>query len=204
MPSRACSTIDFRKSPRSIRVALFLLFYALTPVLSAQITHTSTADSTPDYLEVSIAVRGADPADLFAGLDDGLTARTEYAIRVMEPRTGPMNIFGARLLREFRVSYEIRYDPFRRRYTLTTHDGGLYTFRDTDSLWSFFFSLPEYRIPWEAVEPSIRSADASLMIETRVTYSPIVFVPGLSILSILLPDSAQQSGWVRREIEVAR
>lgn len=205
MPSGPCSKIVSRKSRRRFAGLLLVLSSLWLPVsISAQISHTVTTNPHPDYLEVSLNVNGAEPDRLFSNLSDGLTARVEYTIRVLEPRSAPMSIFGPRLLREFRVIYNVRRDPFRRRYTLTTHDGGLYTFRDEAALWSFLFVLPGYRIPWEAIEAESASHSGRFVIETRTTYDPIVFAPGLSILWVFLSQARHESGWTQREIEVMR
>ncbi|MFW5718453.1 MAG: hypothetical protein ACOCWX_03885 [Spirochaetota bacterium] len=184
-----------RKSPR--RLLLFFVIAALLAPVSAtaQVDHTINVGATRDYLAVSVDVSGADAAMLFANINDGLTARLEFIIRVLEARRGLLSVFGSRMLREFRVIYETRYDPFRRRYTVTTQDGGFYTFGDRARLLDFFFTLPGYRIPWAALGLDHAAPDAELVVETRVVYEPIVFAPGLSILSGLMSDTRRQSPW---------
>ncbi|MFW6312953.1 MAG: hypothetical protein ACOC2N_03630 [Spirochaetota bacterium] len=100
------------------------------------------------------------------------------------------------------MKYELIWDPFRERFTISTHDGAFYTFRDESAAWSFFFTLSGYRIPWAAFSGSEESG--RVRIETRTVYEPIVFVPGLGILSIFLPHSRYQSSWRTFEREVSR
>ena len=184
-----------RKSPRRLLLS-FVIAALLAPVsATAQVDHTLSAGGTPDFLAVSVDVSGADAAMLFANVNDGLTARLEFIIRVLEARDGLMSVFGSRMLREFRVIYETRYDPFRRRFTVTTQDGGFYTFSERARLLDFFFSLPGYRIPWAALGFAHAPSDVELVVEARVVYEPIVFAPGLSILSGLVSDTRRQSPW---------
>lgn len=184
-----------RKSPRRLLV-LVVIGVLFGPVRAvAQFDHTMTVTTATDYLAVSIDVSGADAAVLFANINDGLTSRLEYIIRVLEARDGLLSVFGSRMLRQFRVIYEARYDPFRRRYTVTTQDGGFFTFRDRDRLLDFFFSLPDYRVPWTAVGLDAAPEQRELVVEARVVYDPLVFAPGLTILSAVVPDSRRQSPW---------
>lgn len=184
-----------RKSPRRL-VLVTLIAALLAPgAVSAQVDSTVTVGATPDFLSVSIDVTGADEEVLFANVNDGLTARLEYIIRVLEARDGLLSAFGSRMLREFRVIYETRYDPFRRRYTVTTQDGGFYTFGERERLLEFFFSLPGYRVPWSALGLDHPPSQTELVIEARAVYAPIVFAPGLSILSVLNADARRQSPW---------
>ncbi|MFW5684784.1 MAG: hypothetical protein ACOC1I_08020 [Spirochaetota bacterium] len=204
MLSQHSSRIVSRKSPRN-SVGILLLILASTLVapatLSGEIAHDTTVRTRPDHLSISISVSGAEPQELLTNLHDGLTARLEYAIRFLERRMAPVSLLGPRFVREFRVIYEIRWDPFRRRYTAVSQDGAGYTFRDEAGLWSFIFWLSDFRIPWEALATD--GAD-ELDVETRVLYDPIVFVPGLSILSVFLATSREQSPWSAQAIEVPR
>ncbi|MFW5684546.1 MAG: hypothetical protein ACOC1I_06820 [Spirochaetota bacterium] len=202
MPSQPCSRIGFRKSRRSAPAALIFVSVFLLPAsLHATIEHDTTVSGGLGYLKVTITARGADPEPLFSNLADGLTARVEYVIRALESRDGALGLVGSRLLREFRVIYTVGWDPFRDRYRLTTQDGGAYTFRDEATLWSFLFTLPDYRIPWSAFGER-STEDATFSVDTRVEYEPIVFAPGLSILSVFLRDSRHVSPWLESNVEV--
>ncbi len=195
-----CSRNVFRKSRRSL-----VLLILLAPVaVHAQIEHETRMIALQDHFEVSIAVNGAAPDLLFDNLREGLAARLEYAVRVSSPRNLPFSFLGSRLLREYRVIYTVRWDPFRDRYTITTQDGGLFTFRDEAALWGFLFSLPRYRIPWQAVDGENLPSPSRYQVDTQVIYEPVVFVPGLSILSVLLPHARQSSPWERAYVEEPR
>jgi len=195
------SRIDSRKSRRSV-AAVLILFPALA---WAQIDHASDLVSHEDFLEVRIQVSGADLDRLFANLGDGLSARMEYAIRLLDPRDRPWRVLGSRVLHEFRVAYELAWDPYRERFAVSTQDGRRLTFADETSVRDFFFRLDGYRIPWAAIDDgSRRAASRPLIVETRAVYEPIVFVTGLTILSILMPHTRQQTPWERLEREVRR
>jgi hypothetical protein len=199
------SKTDFRKSRR--RILLILLGVASVAIpagLTAQVSHTAVVGSDADYLTVGIDVAGADPEILFDNLGDGLSARLEFAIRVLESREGVFVIFGSRMINEFRVVYDLRYDPFRERFTVSTQDGAFFTFRDRATVWSFFFTLPGYRVPWTALDRSGASSGVDLVVETRVVYDPVVFVPGLSILSVLPASPRQQTAWLTTYPEGSR
>lgn len=183
-----------RKSPRRRLLLVVIALFVSVPAI-AQVDHSVAVGTTADYLAVSIDVSGADASVLLANINDGLTARVEYIIRLLEARDGLFAVLGSRILREFRVIYETRYDPFRRRYTVTTQDGGFYTFDDSDRLLDFFFTLPGYRVPWTALELDRVRDQRDLVVEARVVYDPIVFVPGLSVLSVLMSDARRQSPW---------
>ncbi|MFW5718326.1 MAG: hypothetical protein ACOC0E_12875 [Spirochaetota bacterium] len=183
-----------RKSPSRHLLPVAIALLVSLPAV-AQVDHSLAIGTTADHLAVSIDVSGADASVLLANINDGLTSRVEYIIRVLEARDGLLAVLGSRMLREFRVIYETRYDPFRRRYTVTTQDGGFYTFHDSDRLLDFFFSLPGYRVPWTALEPGRVRDERDLLVETRVVYDPIVFAPGLSVLSVLMSDARRQSPW---------
>jgi len=192
------SRIDSRKSPRSI-----LLVLILVPALAwAEIDHSTELEVNEDYLAVRITVEGAEPEPLFANLEEGLSASIEYLIRVVEPVRRPWHALGSRVLHEFLVTYDLIWDPFRERFTISTHDGAFYTFRDEASVWQFFFTLSDYRIPWAAFGES--GEPGRIRIETRAMYEPIVFVSGLSILSIFLPRARYESSWQTLEREVSR
>jgi hypothetical protein len=178
------------------------LALAAPAALYGTIEHEATTDRSDDYLEVTIAVRGAEPERLFANLADGLTSRIEYHIRILQTRDTLLNLLGSRLIHEFRVIYNVVWDPFRGRYRLTTQDGGEFTFRDEATLWSFLFTLPDYRIPWTAFETDAGERRGRFVVETRAVYEPIVFASGLGILAVLLADSRQESAWRRAQLEV--
>lgn len=198
MRSHRSSRIDSRKSPRSI-----LLVLILVPALAwAEIDHSTELQVNEDYLEVNITVDGAERGPLFANLEDGLSASIEYRIRLVEPVRRPWHALGSRVLHEFLVTYELIWDPFRERFTISTHDGGFYTFRDEAAVWSFFFALSDYRIPWAAFAGG--GKPEQIRIETRTVYEPIVFVSGLRILSIFMPHARYQSSWQTFEREVSR
>ncbi len=202
MPSRVCSKTDFRKSPHSC--LLVSLLFLVCGVAFGRIEHKAVIAPHPEYMEISVLVSGADSQLLFRNLGEGMTARLEYEVRISEPRTSPLRILGPRVLREFRVVYDLRWDPFRRRFTITTHDGGTYTFTDRTALWQFFFELPGFRVPWDGLDFDDRSSGRRCLVETRVTYEPIVFMPGLSIVSMLLPHARQSSTWGSDAVEVPR
>ena len=206
MRSPRCSRTVFRKNLRNLVLLVLLVLLALVaPVgVSAQIEHETRMTASRDYFEVSVSVNGADPDLLFSNLSEGLTARLEYAVRVSHPRNPPLSLFGSRLLSEYRVIYYARWDPFRDRYTITTQDGGLFTFRDEDALWRFLFTLPHYRIPWHGIAASDAAAPPRYQVDTQVVYEPVVFVPGLSVLSVLLPHARQSSPWERDYLEEPR
>lgn len=199
MRLQRCSTTDSRKSrPDVSRLVVLATLLAVTPALAAQIAHDASVATTDELLEVTVRVAGADPESLFANLNEGLSARLEYAIRILEPRPRALVMLGPRLDREFRVIYDLHFDPFRDRYVVQTQDGGRYLFPDEATLWEFFFELPGYRIPHSALH-----ASGHLYIDTRVTFEPIVFVPGLSILSVFMPRSRQLSAWERDVVEIS-
>lgn len=216
------SKIAFRKSRPDSGPSLVPLAHCLLPALllvvalpsAAQLRHAVTASAEDEFIEISIVASGVEPQSLFATLDDGLSARLDFEIRALERRSGAPSLLGPRLIREFTVIHEVRWDPFRRRYVITTQDGASYPFRDEASLWAFLFTLPEFRIPWSGLEYAegdgviSRAGDEltvprpdALMIETRVVYHPIVFVPGLSILSVFLPDSRMATPWQVATVE---
>lgn len=201
MRSLRCSRTGSRKIRRShLILALSLLVPTL---LHAQIAHETTTVGHPDHLEVSIVVRGADPQLLYANLGDGMTARVEFTIRITEPRRSPANLFGSRLLREDRVVYNLRWNPFRERYAITTNSGDTYDVGGASALDNVFFSLSGYRIPWHAVTPEDAPVDR-YQVETRVVYEPIVFVPGLTILSVFMRHARQTTPWIRTVVEAIR
>lgn len=169
-------------------VCLFLL---ALPFSLLAVEHTTTIESHDDFLEVSITVVGADLSRFFDNLMDGMRARVEFDIRVSEPRNRLGRLFGDKFVRQFQPSYEAKWDPYDSRYIVTSHDGGRYRFSDEAALWQFFFTLPEYRIPWSALPQT------EIVIETYVTYTPIVFVSPFAILSLLRSDDTESSEWAR-------
>lgn len=120
-----------------------------------------------------------------------MSARVEFDIRVSEPRPRFGRLLGDKFVRQFQPSYEARWDPYDGRYLVISHDGARYKFGDEAALWQFFFLLPEYRIPW-----GVLPAD-DFIVETHVTYTPIVFVSPLAILSLLRSDGSESSEWSR-------
>lgn len=196
------SRTDSKKSRRRVILLLAIGLLATPAPLFGEIEHVATVRPTTGFLTVTINATGADPRILFGNLADGLTARLEFAIRVLEARGGPLAFFGNRLIDEYRVIYTMRYDPFRERFTVTTQDGGFFTFRDEGTARAFFFSLPGYRVPWSSFDTPRTQGGDDFVVETRVTYDPIVFAPGLSILSVFLPSSRHQSSWISTPVEV--
>ena len=202
MPSPVCSRTGFRKSPRSCLLLSLILLVCGTAF--GKIEHRAEITAHPEYMEISVFVNGADPQVLFQNLDEGMTARLEYEVRVSQPRSLPLRILGSRVLQQYRVVYDLRWDPFRRRFTITTQDGGAFTFTHTTALWQFFFELPGFRVPWRNLGLEHHASNGRYLVETRVTYEPIVFVPGLSILSLLLPRARQSSTWWSDAVEAPR
>lgn len=205
-----------RVALRSHRVRLLIatLVLSCAAPAAAQLRHEATVVTDDDFIAISVRASGVEPETLFSNLEQGLSARVDFEIRALERRDGAMTLLGPRLIREFTVIHEVQWDPFRRRYVITTQDGARYPFRDEASLLTFLVELPDFRIPWSALEYAagdgviaraerepVPRRPGSLMIETRVVYRPIVFVPGLSILTVFLPDSRMTTPWQLVPIE---
>ena len=201
MRSLRCSRTGSRKIRRSHLI--FALSLLVPTLLHARIEHETTTVGHQDYLEVSIVVHGADSDVLYANLGDGMTARVEFTIRVTQPNRSPASFFGSRLLREDRVIYDLRWNPFRERYAITTNSGDTYDVGGAPALDSVFFTLSGYRIPWQSVLPDDAPVDG-YQVETRVVYEPIVFVPGLTILSVFTRHARQTTPWIRTVVEAVR
>jgi hypothetical protein len=147
----------------------------LAPLSLPAIEHTTTVEPHEDFLEITIAAVGADLAHLFDNLGSGMSAR----------------LFGDKFIRQFQPSYDVRWDPYDGRYRVVSRDGTKFRFDDEAALWQFLFNLPEYRIPWSALP------QAEIIVETQVTYTPIVFVSALAVLSLLRLDGTESSEWAR-------
>lgn len=178
-----------------VRPSSFLLLMLVAGSLSAQIQHSTQVRITDDYLELNIRVAGAEIDELFATLKEGMTARLEYRIRVSYPRSRPFRFLGNRLIREFRPAFEASWDPFVSAYVLVGHDGNSDSYEDEAALYARMFSLDAYRIPWSAIR-----SGRDLVLEISAEYTPIVFVPGLSILSLFTANRSEQSPWSRHTI----
>ena len=182
--------IDSRKNRRRVALALLVV---CAGTLFADITHDTSITSSRDHLTLHINVQGAQAEAFLGNIDSGYRARIEYTMRFV---TLDLAFLGIRqtALPQFVVSYDAWWDPFRELYVIETNDGDLLRFENASELWEFFFSLRDYRIPSIA----LRSADAdSLVLESRAHFYPIVFAPGLRILSVFLRDSRQRTDWVR-------
>lgn len=189
-----CSKTDSRKSPVKGIGGVFLLLAATT--LPAQIQHQAVVQLTSDYLTISMTVAGADIESLFETLHEGMRVRVEYRIRISYPRNRPFRILGDRLLREFRPSVEARWDPFLAAYVTVDNEGTTSAYDDEAAFYSDLFALSDYRIPWSAI-----LREPGLVVETSAEYTPIVFVPGLSILSLFTANGSDSSPWFRHIID---
>ena len=193
MPGPRCSSPVSRKSLVRVLAAALLV---LTPaVLPAQLQHEARILADEDHLSVTVVAAGADIEELFSTLRSGMRVRVEYRVRVSEPRSQPFRALGDRLLEEFRPGVEAGWDPFRASYVLTDHDGSIALFQDETAFYTRLFTLDDYRIPWEAIP-----APAGLVVEASAEYTPIVFVPGLSILSLFTANRSESSQWSRHEV----
>ena len=195
MRSRACSRAGSRKSLRSIILVLLL---AAAPAV-AQLRHDVTVTRVGDHLAVTVVGAGVDGEELRANLERGFTARIEFAIRLLRPRSAPFGFLGYELVHEFRPHYEIRYDPFLRRSVIAAEDGALYSFTDDSDLMRFLLVLPSYRIPWSVFGESVDPRTAPIAVEARVVYDPIVFVPALGLLSLFRFNERHMTPWTRVE-----
>ncbi len=191
-----CSRTDSRKSLVKGISGVLLLLAAST--LPAQLQHQTVIQPTPDYLSIDMTVAGADVEALFETLHEGMRVRVQYRIRISFPRDRPFRMLGDRLLREFRPSVEARWDPFLAAYVMVTDDGTMFEYADEAAFYSDLFSLADYRIPWSAVR-----RDSGLVVEASAEYTPIVFVPGLSLLSLFTSNRSESSPWSRHIIDPA-
>lgn len=190
MPWPRCSRIDSRRSRgRALCVASLLL---LAPGVCAQFDHATAILPAPTYLSVAIASSGADVEALFTTLHDGLRVQVEYRIRVAIPRDYPFRFLGDRVLREFNAPVEAHWDPFRSEYRIIHSTGLVTSHSDEAEFYTALFELDDFRIPWASIR-----RDVALVVETSVEYTPVVFVPGLSILSFLSSNRRETSNWSR-------
>ncbi len=189
-----CSRTGSRKSPANGISGVLLLLAAST--LPAQLQHQTVIQTTSDYLTIEMTVAGADVEALFETLHGGMRVRVEYRLRISYPRDRPFRMLGDRLLREFRPSVEARWDPFLAAYVMVTSDGTKFAYAEEAAFYSDLFSLSDYRIPWTAV---LRAP--GLVVETSAEYTPIVFVPGLSILSLFTANRSESSPWSRQIVD---
>ena len=191
-----CSKTDSRKN--LAKVASGVLLFLVAAVLPAQLQHETLVEQSADYLSLQMTVAGADVESLFTTLRDGMRVRVEFRIRFSYPRQRPFRLLGDQLLREFNPSVEARWDPFLESYYLVTDDQTTTTYRDEAAFYADLFTLRDYRIPWSAVR-----LEPGLVVETSAEYTPIVFVPGLSILSLFTANRSDSSPWDRLVINHA-
>jgi len=189
-----CSRTDSRKNLVKGISGVLLLLAAST--LPAQLQHQIIAQPGSDYLSVEMTVAGADIEALFATLHEGMRVRVEYRIRISYPRDRPFRMLGARLLREFRPSVEGRWDPFLVAYVMVEDDGTEFIYADEATFYSDLFTLTDYRIPWSAIQ-----REPGLVVEASAEYTPIVFVPGLTILSLFTANRSESSPWSRHVVD---
>lgn len=190
---RRFSRTDSRKNPARAISAFVLLLTA--SALPAQLQHETTIGADAESLGVTVTVAGADLDTLFTTLEEGMRARVEFRVRISVPRGRPLRILGDQLLREFRPGIEARYDPFLSAYVLVSDDGTTAVYHDEVAFYADLFTLRNYRIPWSAIRGNGR-----IIVETSVEYTPIVFVPGLSILSLFTANRSETSAWSRDEL----
>lgn len=184
------SRTDSRKSRLRTLAALLLV---VSQGISADIIHQTQVRAHQEYLSFTIDVEGAGADSFLANIESGYRARIEYILRVAED-TSPFLGIRQTQLPQFVVTYDAWWDPFRRRFVIETNDGDLLRFETASELWTFFFALDEFRVPTIAIptEP-----DRPLVVETRASFYPIVFAPGLRILSVFARDARQRTPWVR-------
>ena len=200
---RLFSRIDSRRSLRSL--LLVVAIAGLSQPVPAQLTHNAVYRPERTFLEITVQAAGADLAVLQQNLDAGLTARVEFAIRVLEPRVGVWRVFGDRGIREYVTGSEARWDLFTQRYVIRSDDGTRFSFASVDELTRFLFSLQQYRIPWIGMTDRRGTVAEHVVLETQVRYSPVVFVPALAILAFFRVEERLVSPWVRSPvIEVPR
>jgi len=164
----------------------------LAPRVPAQFSHSTTLTPTPGYLSLHIVSSGAEVDDLFETLHEGMRVRLEYRIRVSVRREGPFRFLGDRLLREFDPAVEAQWDPFRGQYLILPDDGEIHGYSDEAEFYAALFELNDYRIPWDVLRQ-----DVALVIETTTEFTPVVFVPGLTILTLFSSNRSESSGWSR-------
>lgn len=194
MPWPGCLRTGSRKSPARTLIAALLFLPATTA--GAQLHHQAAVVPTESHLDISITATGADIDSLFDTLREGMRARIEYRIRVTAPRARPFRWLGDRLVEELRPTFDVRWDPYLSRYEVEDGSGELRAYEDEAALYAEFFSLSHYRVPWEAV-----AGESLVIVETSARYTPIVFVPGLSILSIFTQNRSANSPWARHVVD---
>lgn len=192
MRLQRCSKTDFRKSRRRILAGLLVL---VSSVLPAELANDGTVEVSEAGLSVSMTVSGADRREFFRNLDDGLTARLQFRVRVSEPRPAPLALLGHRFLAEFALEHDASWDPFRRAYVLSGPGEREALFDEPESLWRHFLMIDSHTIA--ASELPDGSLQGSPIVEIRVSYRPIVFVPALGMLSVFLSEDREATGWER-------
>jgi hypothetical protein len=141
---------------------------------------------------VSITAAGADVAELFQTLNKGLRVRIEYRIRISLSRSGLFGFLGDRLLAEYHPGVVGRWDQYRVAYVMEGDDGTERVYTDEAAFYGDLFSLSDFRIPWPE-----SPRETGLVIEASAEYTPIVFVAGLSILSLFTANRSESSPWSR-------
>jgi hypothetical protein len=188
-----CSRIASRKNLRRLTAVAFLLLSAVT--LPAQLSHQGNATRDGQMLAVSITVTGADRAEFFRNLDDGLSAGLEFLVRISEPRTVFRAFLGNRFLSEVTIEKSVSWDPFRQAYVVVGSDGEEQLFASGETLWEEFFHLDAYQVPLSELSVPIAGPLDNLIVEFRVSYRPLEFVPALGILSLFLSEDRDATPW---------
>ncbi|MFP4375625.1 MAG: hypothetical protein ACLFP4_01165 [Spirochaetales bacterium] len=186
MRSRRCSRTDFRKSLRS--VGLVAMLVAAAYPLAAQLSHEEQVFATRDVVSVSIDVSGYNRSEFFTNLYDGMTARIEYRIRFSVPREQPFQVLGPRLLHEVTFHRSVYFDRFSGLFHITRDDDLARQVQTEGELLEDFFVLDSREIELESIPVGDLLESESFLVETRVVYNPILFVPALRILSVFLAD----------------
>lgn len=152
---------------------------------------------TSDQTLVRAALRLDDPKarEVLASMREGLKAEILFQLRLYRRQKGLFSFLGDRLIVEKRLSQVSYFDIFEGRYVIQGQGREPAAYGDADEFLRAFCTLPEYEL---AQLPGGDPAEYYVLARIRLT--PVKMVPPLNIITLLFPETAFSTPWLRERI----
>lgn len=199
---RSCSRRDLRRSSVPFLAAAVLLLLLNSPYAARAQSVTAETVRTEAGVAFELELQEYDGAEILSSLSRRMRSQVVYLIRIYRSGALFFGIFGDRLIHEYRVVHEAKWDAFRRAYRMKTEvhgDDTAVTRSETRYFESEQRFLEElFRIRRLEVKlPDIPDTEEELYAFVQARVTPIRLVQELRLISLFMSSDEIESPWRR-------
>ena len=202
---RSSSKNGLKRSSAQLLACGFLALLLVSPPLAAQSVTVRTAPSS-NGVALELTLEGYNGTEIIESVSERMRAQVVYLVRLYRSGGVLFGIFGDRLVGEYRLVHEARWDAFEREYCLETQiydDSAAVTREQTrcfDRQEQFLAQLFHAR----NLELRLPESGEKLyaLVQTRIT--PIRLVPELRLISLFMSSDEIETAWERVPIGQGR